>query len=367
MPDAGEGVGRHVERVRGVRRDLRVAPGRLQALLGEGWVVVGVDQVVRHAGMVGVLVEQRLQDLRRPQLVGIGPVRGVEVRRGDERVQDGRFHVLRIGGGDLAHLLLEGRHARRVLKALPVAHKGLHRGHVAFLARIVEAGSAGVLQSRGDGVELLGRQAAGPQERVVEHDHGAPPVGHAAGGVLLGDGLERFARMGPRKGMVERHRAVEVLLHGLSAGHGELDGAEPVAQDMLVLGLLGRGRLVASRAPVATSAAREAWLLKDRRNDIAVLHAVDSGVALRRRWRERPCWQVGGFWPSERRTLPMARQDTTKNGLGRQRGFAPPEPLSSRVVGRMLAPHRGAHLEELNAGVRHALALGRARVELGLD
>ena len=108
-------------------------------------------------------------------------------------MQDGGLHVLGIGGGDLPHLLLEGRDSRPVIEALPVTHEGFYGRHVAFLASIVEAGSACVLQGGRNGVKLLRRQAAGPKERIVEHDHGAPPMGHAAGGVVLRNRLERFA------------------------------------------------------------------------------------------------------------------------------------------------------------------------------
>ena len=44
--------------------------------------------------------------------------------------------------------------------------------------------------------------------------------------------------------MVERHRSIKILLHGLCAGHGELYGAQPVAEDMFVLSLVGRGGLI---------------------------------------------------------------------------------------------------------------------------
>ena len=44
-----------MQRVGGVGRDLRVAPGRVEPLRGDRRVVVAVDQVVRDARMVGLL------------------------------------------------------------------------------------------------------------------------------------------------------------------------------------------------------------------------------------------------------------------------------------------------------------------------
>ncbi len=137
-----------------------------------------------------MLAEQRLKDLRRLHLVGVGAVGRVEVRRGHERVQDDRFRVVGIGCGELPHFLLESRHPRTMIEGVPVADERLNRRDVSLLALIVKAGGPRVLERGGDGVEFVRRQASGPEERVVEHDHGTPPMGYAALGVLLGDGLE---------------------------------------------------------------------------------------------------------------------------------------------------------------------------------
>ncbi len=64
----------HVSGVRRRRRDLRVHRRDLDALVGERRIVVGVDEIVRHARVLRVLLEQALQDLRRLQLVRVGLV-----------------------------------------------------------------------------------------------------------------------------------------------------------------------------------------------------------------------------------------------------------------------------------------------------
>src|SRR6266852_1204280 len=56
--DTGKDVRGHVQRVRRRRRDAGVAAGGGQALLGNGRCVVAMDQVMRHARMIGVLDEE---------------------------------------------------------------------------------------------------------------------------------------------------------------------------------------------------------------------------------------------------------------------------------------------------------------------
>ena len=84
-------------------RDLGVAPRGLEAFLGERRIVVEVDQVMRHAGMLRLAFRDRLQDGRAFELVGVGLIgrrrRGVE----RERVVNLRFVVVRIALRKLLH------------------------------------------------------------------------------------------------------------------------------------------------------------------------------------------------------------------------------------------------------------------------
>ena len=68
--DAGEDVRRHVQGVRRGGRDLRVAAGGGQSELRELRLIVGVDQVVGHAGMVGLGGEKFFEN--RGGLLAIG-------------------------------------------------------------------------------------------------------------------------------------------------------------------------------------------------------------------------------------------------------------------------------------------------------
>ena len=64
-----EDVRRHVQRVRRVGGDLRVAARGAQSQRRVHRIVVGVDEVVQHAGMVGMCGEERLEDRRGADLL----------------------------------------------------------------------------------------------------------------------------------------------------------------------------------------------------------------------------------------------------------------------------------------------------------
>ena len=55
-------------------RDLGVTSGGLEAFFSDGRIVVEVDEVMRHAGMLRLAYCDRLQDCRAFELVGVGLV-----------------------------------------------------------------------------------------------------------------------------------------------------------------------------------------------------------------------------------------------------------------------------------------------------
>ncbi len=70
--DAGEDVRWHVQGVGSCGRDLRIAAGCGQAELRELRLVVGMDQVMGHAGMLGLSGEEFLQNRRSLLAIGEG-------------------------------------------------------------------------------------------------------------------------------------------------------------------------------------------------------------------------------------------------------------------------------------------------------
>src|SRR5260370_30441942 len=94
----------------GVRRrwgGLAVASRRRKASVGEGRVVVAVDQVMRDAGVIRLRIEDRLEDLRGLPLVRVRLVGGPRGRVERESVEDGRLGVIGI-------TLVDALHGRRI-------------------------------------------------------------------------------------------------------------------------------------------------------------------------------------------------------------------------------------------------------------
>src|SRR5881397_332565 len=72
--DHGVDVRGHVPRVWHGRCDARIAPRRRNSLVSKRRKVVGVNEIVRYAGMSRVLIEEFLQERRGFDLIGVGEV-----------------------------------------------------------------------------------------------------------------------------------------------------------------------------------------------------------------------------------------------------------------------------------------------------
>ena len=124
-----------MQRVRRGGRNARIAARRDEPLLGQGRRVVAVDEVVRHAGMVGILLELALEDggrleVRRVGLVGLRLRPGVVEREENLRLVIGGValcqRLVGLGARDLPLLL----GARR--KVLVVGRDGFDVVALAF-------------------------------------------------------------------------------------------------------------------------------------------------------------------------------------------------------------------------------------------
>jgi len=74
VADAGEDVRRHVQSMRRAGGDLGIAPGGIEAFLRDGRSVVEMNQIMRHARMLRLTLEDRLQNGRPFELIGVGLV-----------------------------------------------------------------------------------------------------------------------------------------------------------------------------------------------------------------------------------------------------------------------------------------------------
>ena len=82
--------------VRRVRCNLGIALRRIQSLLSQHRIIVGVDDVVRETGMSRLLQEDRFENLGRLLLIRVSLVIEGSISNQRKGVKDGRFAVLRI-------------------------------------------------------------------------------------------------------------------------------------------------------------------------------------------------------------------------------------------------------------------------------
>ncbi len=62
IADAGKNVRRHVQGMGRRGRDLGITPGGFEALVGDRRIIVEMDQIVRHAGMLRLALGNDFQD-----------------------------------------------------------------------------------------------------------------------------------------------------------------------------------------------------------------------------------------------------------------------------------------------------------------
>ena len=207
-PDHRVDVRRHVERVRRRRRDLRVLVRGGHAPLRQRREVVAVDQVMRDARVIRILLVERLEDLDRLQEIVHRLVIESLVQR--QRVEDLRLDVTRI-------LLRQGLHRLFVVLGAGVVVDPVVVLVVRLDRREPVALAFGL---RADGLPLLDRvepplerdRIEGARERIGTDAHGEPPVRDGAAGVGLRDGRERFDRFGKEERVQHRERALELFL-----------------------------------------------------------------------------------------------------------------------------------------------------------
>ena len=129
----GKNVRRHVQRMRSHGSNLRVAPRRRKSQLRQLRLVVGMDQVVRHSGMVWLDGKQFLQNrcgLLVSREIRILLVGGRKQRKGIKRC---RLVIVGVALEDLFHGVGVSR-GPPVVAALP-AVECLHRVDVIAFAR----------------------------------------------------------------------------------------------------------------------------------------------------------------------------------------------------------------------------------------
>ena len=140
--EADENVRRHVQGVGRRRRNLRIGVRRVQSERRETRVIEAVNQVMRDPGMIGMLVEQPVEDRRRLLLIGVGLVGRDRhpVRDELESIEDRRLVIVRKLRRQPLHCRFVGASARVEIDGFRVAIEERDRVDVGALARRVRAG-----------------------------------------------------------------------------------------------------------------------------------------------------------------------------------------------------------------------------------
>ena len=175
--------------------------------------------------MLRVLLELLLEDPRGLEPRGVGLV-ALQLRAGEvDRVEDLRLVVLRVLRGE--RLVRLG--ARELPLALAAAREILVVGRdgleIVALALGLRAHLAALVDRPLRRLGVL-RRSARAGERVVHQDGREAPGGNRATRVLLRHFLERPPRRAVVERVQHRDRALQLLLHGRTAGIGEIDLAQ---------------------------------------------------------------------------------------------------------------------------------------------
>jgi hypothetical protein len=189
-----------------------------------------VDEIVRDAGVLRLALEDRLEDRRALELIGIGLVR--RRRRDVERngVGDLRFVVLGIARRQGFHRQEIGLHAGAVIDLVVIdVHDG-ERVDIVALALRLGADRLGLFDGCKPEREIGSRRRC---MRIVEQRHRNAPIGHAAFGVGFRDVLEYLLGLAIPERMLVAHRPIKAALRRLVARYDEVDAAEPLIRFVL--------------------------------------------------------------------------------------------------------------------------------------
>ena len=210
-----EDVGGHVARVQRGRRDRGVAARGSEAALGKRRVGIGMDEIVRRAGMIGMAGPKIFQDLRGLELARVGLVGQVDRLEDRERVERGRLRIIRIGVREPLHRRFVGLRARRMAATPVIAAIDVERVDERALALGLRLRRLGAAQEGRAFAQRVGIQHAA--EGIAARAHRRAPPRHRAIAIGLGDRRERIDCC-----MVERvkprHRRLERLGNACRAG-----------------------------------------------------------------------------------------------------------------------------------------------------
>ena len=198
-------------RMRRGGRDLRIALGSIKSFLGNGRIVVQMDQVVRDARMLRLPFKDRLEQRGTLKLVGISFIRRRSGNIQCDRVGNLGFIVFRITQCHLFFSFQIVLHARAMIDRVVV---GLHCGNsidiISLALRFCTQGLTFFDSPKTERKVFLRR----PRMRIVQVTKRDAPISYRTVRICLEHIVERpLSRAIPERMLIE-HAAVEQFLRG---------------------------------------------------------------------------------------------------------------------------------------------------------
>ncbi len=184
-PEHREDMGRHVQGVWRGGRDRSVASCGWEPPLCEWREVIGMNDIVGDARVIGLLDEYFLQERPGLQLPGVGFVGMIDRLVQRQRIEDRRLRIIGIVLVELFHSALVGLNSRLIAALIGLLEISLHRPDVPLLARRLGACCLGLLHSFPSSRQS--RTIQGQDQWVRALAHRQTPVAHGTGRVRFGD------------------------------------------------------------------------------------------------------------------------------------------------------------------------------------
>ena len=191
-----------------------------------------MNQVVDDAGMIGLTPLPPLQKRRRLELALVGRVGEIHRLEQRQRVEHRGLAVVRVLGVQSLHRGgISARAGSLIDRVVPVEERSKGLDPVA-LPRGPGHGCACFLDRVPSAREQ--RRREGRRQRVRPRADRHSPVRHAARRLAIDDRLKGLFRLGIEERMQHRHGAIELRLHGGTAGGLEVDRTEMLGGGVIV-------------------------------------------------------------------------------------------------------------------------------------
>ncbi len=204
-------------------RDLAVMVGCGQPVGGHGRIVAGVDDVVHHARIISIRLEERREHRHRFVLLHQARVVRRLRRKQRERVKGAGVHIAGETSVQAAHCRGVDQNTGRIILAIGMIEAG-KCGDICALALGARDEVLCLLHLRPSELHVIGVWAA---PDFVEEAHRNSPVRHRAAWVALGKPLKLVSRLFIPEVMQQSYAAIEKNLRRRGTGDWKRNRAKP--------------------------------------------------------------------------------------------------------------------------------------------